>query len=237
MKTLSGWQEDDDELDDRFWGAPDSWPVDTDKYVFLARALDQIGSVDFGDAWNDQGPDEPRDDTDEADIDHIDECEAAEARYIQLRRVVRDKMIDLFRRAKLKAGLRPTEGGDIREDLVEAMWNTENCERRFKRCDVSINGPFSNRGFARATHYIYVARNDLEELLTLSNNSKPQKSPHKLKACMRALQGCYGPTGPARGMQVEKIRRQIVQWAREQGEELDVSVSYLARALKKVREP
>src|SRR4051794_38119979 len=85
MKNLSDLREVKDEMDERFWGAPDLWPVDTDEYVFLARALDQIGLGEFGDAWNYKGPDEPRDDTDQADIDHIKECEAAESRYIDMR--------------------------------------------------------------------------------------------------------------------------------------------------------
>jgi hypothetical protein len=78
---------EDDDFDERFWGAPDHWPVDTDEHVFLARAFNELGRNEYGDAWDYLGPTEPRDDSDEADIDHIDECEAAEDRYKELRRL------------------------------------------------------------------------------------------------------------------------------------------------------
>ena len=41
-----------------FWAGQKSWPIDTDKYVFLGRALDLCGAKEFPDVWSGLEPTE-----------------------------------------------------------------------------------------------------------------------------------------------------------------------------------
>jgi hypothetical protein len=122
------------------------WPIDLTepkKYVFLARAFDQLGKAMFGDKWIDTKW--PK---------HSPELE-----------LVRDKIVELCRNNKLALAVRPLDGGEMK-DFPISWWNTEpeHWQRRFYTCQIDPDHPFRDAPRARAS-WIYVKCDNLDRYL------------------------------------------------------------------------
>src|SRR6476661_11159777 len=71
-------------LDPKFWDHPENWPDDSPGFVFLARALDELGRAEHRDQWEQsiQAPDAPPEVDDPATKLRLwEEYECAEEKY------------------------------------------------------------------------------------------------------------------------------------------------------------
>jgi hypothetical protein len=65
----------------------------------------------------------------------------------------------------LVGAVRPKEGGEM-TDLPAKMWNAENLEHRFHRCQMSLKHPFSTLTKSKSdTHWIFLNRESLDKYL------------------------------------------------------------------------
>jgi hypothetical protein len=161
-------------MDRNFWGHPRGWPIDPPGYVFLARAFDEIGRARFGSDWDRKPPLDP-DDNSGDDDDSPDGLAAwseaqeawekadaeAEAKSAEMRMVVGREIAEQCLRSHLHAAVRPKRGGAMTKVPTD-MWSTENLDKRFHRCQMSLNNPFSASGFG---DWIYLKRQSLGEYL------------------------------------------------------------------------
>ena len=160
-------------IDRNLWLNPNGWPVDSAGYVFLARAFDEIGRARFGAEWDRKPPPHPdENDDDDASVEadaawlKANELwekasEEAEAKSAEMRAAVRREIAEQCLRGHLHAAVRPKRGGEMTK-VPEDCWNTENLDRRFDRCQMSLIDPFSDAGF----DWIYLTRASLDEYLT-----------------------------------------------------------------------
>ena len=144
-----------------FWRTPEKWPNDPPRYVFLARGFDEIGRARFGDKWPRGHLIEASRELSDDELSADDREEAEDAR--RMWGAVKNEIAKQCLEGRLLTAVRPIEGGEI-TDLKPEMWNAENLERRFSRCQMSWETPFAKLPFP-GTHWIYLKRESLDNYL------------------------------------------------------------------------
>jgi hypothetical protein len=136
-----------------FWADRPNWAVDSEDYVFLARAFEEVGKAMFGRAWTG------------------DECSSTSDRKLKplhLARLaaVQDAIATAGRSGELKFGHRPREGGDVKE-APASWWATEaqHYRRRFYACQINADDPFGHGDASNRYSWIYVTRQSLDKFL------------------------------------------------------------------------
>ena len=161
---------------EKAWGNPAAWPIDPSGYVFLARALNEIGRAKFGSEWDRKVPPDP-DDNEDDDDDSAEGLAAwsqapeawekadAEARATSasMRMAVWREISEQCLSGHLVTAVRSTRGGPMTV-LAADNWNTENLDNRFQRLQMSPSQPFAERSVAD-TGWIYVDRESLDKYL------------------------------------------------------------------------
>jgi len=181
-----------------FWRTPDEWPNDPPGYVFLARGFHEIGRALFGDEWpREESPtktkltlaqliEESRELTDD-ELSKDDEDEAADAHH-RMWVAVKDEIVKQCVEGRLISGVRPIEGGKI-SNLKPEMWNAENLERRFGRCQMSTKDPFAT-GPTPANHWIFLQRESLDKYLIGQPHSRAAtQTPNHISPYLKVMLG------------------------------------------------
>lgn len=169
-----------------FWVDEGKWPMDTQRYVFLARAFRQIGSARFGEQWTNNEPFATRraapelvallsKRTTELSFDEVarlrelrahDEAAIrpliaqAEARA----RAVQEEVVRQCEAGVLRSALRPVHGGAMAV-LPPAYWNGADPRRRFYLCQMDRFDPFGSGLAGEGFGYIFIERESLEAYL------------------------------------------------------------------------
>jgi hypothetical protein len=219
-----------------FWDHPKNWPHDPPGYVFLARASQELGRAMFGDRWAESWaePDEPPDDCDRATWkDYECACDEFQRDLVTMRADVVRTIANQCEAGTLVAAARPKPGGRMVR-LEQHLWNLEDVEPRFHRCDMSLDNPFEEGGDFYKPYWIYIERESLDGFLShrRQRSSPPEQAGptpdgsvpsthdfdqprnHKLLLAQRALVAIYGPNGPDLGETEEDCFCKVNQWLR-----------------------
>lgn len=178
-------------FDEDFWDDPDVWPNDTSEYLFLARAIEKIGCLQFGDKWDEKPPSIERPPEDAADdvwekyeSDSDQQVEALKAAVVSMRKSTAHKIAEECRNGNFITGLRPLEGGECIQ-LDTSAWNTEYIyvQDRFYRCKMFPKRPFavpSRKKYLAEQDacWIFVRRDSIAKLLALSVSERAAQLPH-----------------------------------------------------------
>ena len=158
-----------------FWKTPSEWPNDPPGYIFLARAFDQIGSVRFIEKWS------KKEETVDLDADDLALTET-ELEHEAMWVAIKDEIVKHCSKGDLVSAVRKIRGGAMTV-LGWEMWNAENLDWRFDRCQMSLDRPFER---CKGTHWIFIQRNSLDSFLAglagdvspteASRHSKPVSS-------------------------------------------------------------
>lgn len=162
--------------DHHLWNHPERWPHDPPKYVFLARAFHEIGRAKYGDQWTNSyiEPEEPPEDCDDAAEEQYDrDCEKAELNFENMRVSIARTIAEQCELGNLATALRDTAGGQMNA-LEPYLWNTENVESRFFRCQMSLSQPFQDPARVRfePLYWIYVTRESLDRYIGRGNAAR-----------------------------------------------------------------
>jgi hypothetical protein len=126
------------------------WPRDTPEYVFLGRAVHEIGTAIYGAEWTGS----------EMDPD------AVPPEFKKFDRV-KEEIVSACASGQLVSAFRPEAGGAI-EDMPKEWWNTETWRKRFLSCRMSPKKPFADVTLpADRVSWIYLRRDSLERYLIL----------------------------------------------------------------------
>jgi hypothetical protein len=138
-------------LDHSLWHDPENWPHDRPGHVFLARVVDQVGRVMFGDHWNtievtNPEPDLPDDGADEAiwdryDVEsdrHDEPCEKAEGAREERRTKIARMIAEQSELNNLKTFFLQQNGRMNR--IKSYYWNADDFQGLFRKCKISISG-------------------------------------------------------------------------------------------------
>jgi hypothetical protein len=136
-----------------FWSKPETWPHDPDGYVFLARAVDEIGKAMFGHHWT------GKEWTSEL-------TPGMDPSLIARRATVQQEAARLCESGKLVFALRPIAGGEMTIAPPD-WWNTEpqRLQCRFYCCQMDANAPFRNVSISANNSWIFIERKSLEKEL------------------------------------------------------------------------
>jgi hypothetical protein len=129
-----------------FWADTQQWPRDSKDYVFLARAIHEIGRAMHGSAWTGN--------------EFTDEADPAIAR---LALVFKDFLLRC-ESSELKSGYRGISGGDIRP-IPSSWWNTEKIGARFEMCQLNPKSPFSSEVSGDGHAWIFISRSSLDQYI------------------------------------------------------------------------
>ena len=173
---------------EEFWTQQYRWPRDTEGYVFLARAVHQVGKHLFGDKWHGDEPAGRAGRPVEEEIQEwasnrgfagilitADLKAASESERLRRSHTVQQTIAEWCARGALKGALRPYHGGEL-VSLNPAAWNTEFFWSRFNECRMHGDDPF-NMASPRPTSpaaYIFVARDDLDRLIAPAPQEHPR---------------------------------------------------------------
>jgi hypothetical protein len=166
-------------MTNRFWRTPGDWPLDPPRYVFLARAFDEIGRALFGDKWSrevtppktkladSQMSEKSQELADNDDLESIlldeNEKDNADDEHHRMWVAVKDEILKQCLAGHLVGAVRPTEGGET-TDLQAKMWNAEKLGHRFDRCQMSLRHPFATSP-KLDPHWIFLSRESLRKYL------------------------------------------------------------------------
>jgi hypothetical protein len=164
-------------VDRDFWLRSHGWPSDDQGYVFLARAVDEVGKHLFGGTWSSDDPrafpPKPADFSAMTDM-HLKfspyEWKAAAAdvkkKFAAANRFdsVVHQIATWCRRGQLVVGLRPVAGGAI-SSQSSTFWQTERLEPRFHRCQMNPKDPYGIAIGGKNHQYIFVTRETLDRCL------------------------------------------------------------------------
>lgn len=157
-----------------FWQRQLEWPSDRNSYVFLARAVDEVGKAIYGDNWRGfeviaglNTASFPKsegcfvgmldDDTTQRTLTLI----GIRERFQHAKRVLADALAD----AKVFFALRHVDGGEFlpskevdprSSHFGSELWNVDNVESRFDYCQVDLGERYS--GSNRGDYFIFVDR-------------------------------------------------------------------------------
>jgi hypothetical protein len=183
----------------RFGRARNKWPNDPPGYVFLARAFNEIGPAIFAEKWpKKEKPTETQftlaqtldapeklsvDELDASDILHDQESNDTE----RMHRAVKDKVVKGCFEGCLVSAVRAKEGGKMKK-LEPEMWNAENLDYRFPRCEMSLATPFKKSPFPE-THWIFLERESLDRFLAtqLYSPNAISTTDHHMSPYLRAM--------------------------------------------------
>jgi hypothetical protein len=138
-----------------FWAQPNSWPHDPLGYVFLARAVEEIGRSKFEDNW--------RGDETTAAAGRIMD---ADARRKAIKRLdtVQQEIVRQCEAGTLVCAYRPIEGGSMYA-MPREWWSTEKWPQRFIICQLDPSAPFAS-GFAGEGYcWLFMMRESLDKYL------------------------------------------------------------------------
>jgi hypothetical protein len=206
-----------------FLDRPNLWPMDARAYVFLGRAFDQIGQAQFGAKWTDAGPDQPSDESDQAELTWAKLCDEAERAQEFMRNSVRNFLWEHARSGSLLTALRRKAGGSL-TNQSDSFWNYERAIERFERCETSRLDP-SGCG----AQYIFVCETSLTNLLSVIDGG-PQRSPPAKIAAVRTAISEIWPRGVPQGLSLKSQFAQINVYLRKMGGQ-EVSYSTFDRAV------
>lgn len=160
----------------RFWGNPRPWPRDPAGYVFLARAVHEIGRAKFGDEWVGDEPAIPQPDLKKY---------STQAQYQELisKRERAAEVKAAIERAceagALRTAVRAVAGGSM-TSLERDVWNGERFVARWAECKIDIYDPFGGRTSGHRHLWIFVVRPDLDRLLWPAPPKQPDASANDL---------------------------------------------------------
>ncbi len=122
---------------EKFWNQDRHWPRDALGYVFLASAVNQLGSSLYPDDWNLLG----------SHHNHVVE-----------------DLYDGILRGSVRTALREVSGGAIDDPLPASDWHQEKWRRRFDLCQMETR--IEGYGPTRIVkNYIFVNKGDLEKFV------------------------------------------------------------------------
>jgi hypothetical protein len=239
------------------WDHPKQWPHDPPGHVFLARACQELGRAMFGARWAESWgePDEPPDDCDRATWkDYERACDEFQRDLVTMRGDVVRTIANQCEAGTLVAAVRPKSGGRMIR-LEQYIWNFEDVEYRFHRCDMSLDNPFEVGGDSYRPYWIFLEGRMLDAFLSLSQHGLPAPNPrpstsagsvprtsafdqprdHRKIAAQKALLDIYGPNGPDLGETEEICHQKVNEWLRNKGKP-GVSKATLRRAKHALRD-
>lgn len=128
------------------WSQPDRWPHDTDKLIFLARALNLVGADQVGDA--------------------------SELTEKQRFWKAADAMLRWLADGKVTGWLRPLHGGAARK-VATSVWHSEKSDHWFEQCSMVAAMPYlrvpkPSVAYNRMGHqgeWLFLSRDELDRLL------------------------------------------------------------------------
>jgi len=240
-----------------FWDHPGAWPHDPPGYVFLARACQEVGRAMFGAQWADTWgePDEPPDDCDLAPWEQYKrKCDEFQNAFVAMRAAVVASIARQCEIGTLAAAVRPKPGGQM-IPLEQHIWNLEGVERRFHRCDMSLDDPFETGGGSSRPYWIFIERVSLDRFLgQLDQGGVPLQNQalasidtapneqhfnglraHRMRGAQRALLAIYGPDSSGLGDIEDVCLRKVKECLLKNGK-LTLSRTTLKRAKKRLAE-
>lgn len=128
-----------------FWQDQGEWPFDTRTHIFLARAVDLLGTANFRDDWVAlRDPEHP-------------------LAYNQ-RGAVFEELRDALESNDLTTFIRAFGGGPF-EQLDGSVWNTDYYRKRFRYCSINKEAPFDDEGDPEAESFLYLKKSELDSFI------------------------------------------------------------------------
>jgi len=139
----------------------ETWPHDPAGYVFLARAVDEIGKAMFGVHWTGKEWTTPL-------APDMDPSLVARGAAVQ------QEIATLCETGKLVFGLRPISGGAIIDGPPD-LWNTEPryFQSRFYKCQMNAEDPSRDVAVSPRNSWIFIKRDTLIKQLAGHPFSSP----------------------------------------------------------------
>lgn len=142
--------------DDSIWRDPAEWPRDRAGYIFLARAIQEIGRAMYRDTWTGNEAPAPLPCGGYVKIQSEAEQEGTK-RFSK----VQDAIIDAAEAEELLMVARPIDDGRV-ISLTRDYWHADNLTRRFRTCRIDPGQPFGDF----LTHWIFAGAEGLAHLIT-----------------------------------------------------------------------
>jgi hypothetical protein len=179
-----------------FWNTPGEWPNDPPGYVFLARAFDEIGSARFVEKWSKKEEKTKQElalvDPDADDLALTEVEEEHEVMWV----AIKNEIVKHCLKGDLVTAVREIGGGAMTV-LGWEMWNAENLDRRFDRCQMSLDRPFER---SKGTHWIFIEQKSLDGLL-----SRPTSGVSATEAS-QSKPGLSEPGSTSKGLQAKNTK-------------------------------
>lgn len=147
----------------KFWGGYENWPPDKKGYVFLARAVHEVGTFLFDEQWTGQEPLTP------AKIKNEQGTDIETPEHTRLHQVA-SQIVLWCRTNSLQIGLMPIGGGAIIGPQSLSVWQWDHAwPGYFRQCQMDPTRPFGLS--SRGNRYIFVTRKSLNECIGFSTSA------------------------------------------------------------------
>jgi hypothetical protein len=206
----------------KFWRAPSDWPRDTEKFVFLGRAVEAIGKAIYLDDWTGEEPWIERvplmmvaelvykfsPEIGTAAMEQYDLSELAVSRF----QAVQIEIATHAEKNDLVTAWRSKVGGE-QQIIPRTWWNTERLQSRFDLCQIDPIDPFATINTGADLCWIFVKRDSLRQFILMRSRQQiarleglPEQSAAAMKRSKKQIEDHYlsritefeGKTPPSR---------------------------------------